>query len=139
MTLRWRLLASYLVIIVVGVVTLFGAAIWIANAFFRANIQTILAEKGNTPAGIEALNAAFNSGVQNALLDSRIGIAPENLPHVFERFYRVDRSRARHGNTGGNGIGLTIVQCLVEAQGGDIWLESEVGKGTTVHFNLPGV
>ncbi|MBN9391459.1 MAG: HAMP domain-containing histidine kinase [Chloroflexi bacterium] len=361
MTLRWRLFASYLAIIVVGVVTLFAAAGWIASAFFRVDIQTILAEKGNSPSGIEALNASFNSGVHNALLvaasasliaaiiisvfvsarlarplhqmviaanriasghyeekvlappvkeiaelaaafnqmaeslqhneklrremvsdlahelrtpltaieghmeglidgvlepspatfgrvqrearrlhrlaqelgtlseldspalklnlekvpvpevieevvnkvrpqfefkgihlevaplvselrvkadrdrleqviinilanalhytdtggrvvlsakdvndrvefsirDTGIGIAPENLPHVFERFYRVDRSRVRRGNTGGSGIGLTIVQRLVEAHGGDIWIESEVGAGTTIHFNLP--
>lgn len=69
--------------------------------------------------------------------DSGIGIASEHLSHIFERFYRVDRSRSRKGNTGGSGIGLTIVRRLVEAQGGDIWIESEPGKGTTVHFSLP--
>ena len=366
MSLRFRLFMSYLVIILVGVVTLFGAASWIAGAFFEANIQNILAEKGNTPAGITALNEAFNNGVRNSLLiaavasliaaiiisvfvsarlarplhqmvdatnhiasghyeekvlappvyeiaelaaafnkmaeslqeneklrremvsdlahelrtpltaieghmeglidgvleptpatygriqrearrlhrlaqelgtlseldspnlklnleklavteimeevvtrvhpqfefkgitlessfakekpgeskmqviadrdrleqviinllanalhytdtgghvtfaakginkrveftvrDTGIGIAPENLSHVFERFYRVDRSRVRRGNTGGSGIGLTIVKRLVEAQKGDIWIESEPGKGTTVHFTLP--
>ena len=365
-SLRWRLFASYFVIILVGVATLFGAASWIATAFFRADIRTILAEKGNSEAGIEALNASFNTGVQNSLLvaalasliaavaisifvsgrlaqplhemvaaanriasghyeekvraptvkeiaelaaafnqmatsleqneklrremvadlahelrtpltaieghmeglidgvleptpatfgrvqrearrlhrlaqelgtlseldspnlklkpeklspqeimqevvervhpqfefkgihleivnvpvpgsgrplqvkadrdrleqilvnllanalhyteingrvllsarrvadriefrvqDSGIGIAPEHLPHIFERFYRVDRSRSRKGNTGGSGIGLTIVRRLVEAQGGDIWIESEAGHGTTVHFSLP--
>jgi histidine kinase len=364
MSLRWRLFASYLVIILVGVVTLFGAASWVASTFFRANIRTILAEKGNSETGVEALNTAFNNGVQNSLLvaalaslvaaivvsifvsgrlaqplhellraanriacghyeekvrapaiteiaelaaafnqmaanlqhneklrqelvsdlahelrtpltaieghmeglidgvleptpatfgrvmrearrlhrlaqelgtlseldsptlklrlekvspqqimqevaekvrsqfvfkgiqlevlpclapssslqvkadrdrleqilvnvlanalhytemggkvhlvaravaeriefvvqDSGIGIAPEHLPHIFERFYRVDRSRSRKGNSGGSGIGLTIVRRLVEAQGGDIWIESEPGNGTTVHFNLP--
>lgn len=363
-SLRWRLLSSYLVIIVVGVVTLFGAATWIANAFFRADIRKILAEKGDSEAGIETLNAAFSQGVQNALLvaalaslvaaiiisvfvsgrlarplhelvqaanriagghyqekvrtssvkeiaelaaafnqmaeslqynerlrrelvadlahelrtpltaieghmeglidgvleptpaifgrvqrearrlhrlaqelgtlseldsptlklklekiaalqvlqevvekvqpqfefrgiglelatpaglngsleveadrdrleqilinllanalhytevgdkvklearpvgervefvvqDNGIGIAPEHLPHIFERFYRVDKSRSRQDNSGGSGIGLTIVRRLVEAQGGDIWIESQPGTGTTVHFTLP--
>ncbi len=363
-SLRWRLFASYFIIILVGVLTLFGAASLIANAFFRADIHDILAEKGSTAAGIEALNTAFNNGVQNSLLvaalaslvaaviisifvsgrlarplhqmvvaanriasghyeekvlapkvkeiaelaaafnqmadslehneklrremvadlahelrtpltaieghmeglidgvleptpanfgrvqrearrlhrlaqelgtlseldsptlklkleklpalallqevadkvrpqfefkgiglevsascepanrlnvkadrdrleqilinllanalhytdtgghvtltirqaaervefmvqDSGIGVAPEHLSHIFERFYRVDRSRARQGNIGGSGIGLTIVRRLVEAQGGDIWIESEPGMGTTVHFNLP--
>jgi signal transduction histidine kinase len=75
--------------------------------------------------------------VEFLVQDSGIGIAPEHLSHIFERFYRVDRSRSRHGNTGGSGIGLTIVQRLVEAQGGNIWLESKPGWGTTVHFSLP--
>jgi histidine kinase len=78
-----------------------------------------------------------NKGVEFSIRDTGIGIAPENLSHVFERFYRVDRSRARRGNTGGSGIGLTIVKRLVEAQKGDIWLESEPGKGTEVYFTLP--
>lgn len=72
-----------------------------------------------------------------AVQDSGIGIAPEHLPHIFERFYRVDKSRSRRGNTGGSGIGLTIVKRLVEAQGGTIWLESQLGQGTTVYFTLP--
>ncbi len=366
LSLRWRLFASYFIIIMVGVTTLFGAASWIAHSFFQADIRTILAEKGNSEAGIEALNTAFNNGVQNSLLvaavasilaaigisifvsgrltqplhemvraanriasghyedkvraptikeiaelaaafnqmansleyneklrremvadlahelrtpltaieghmeglidgvleptpatfgrvqrearrlhrlaqelgtlseldspnlklkleklsaqdvmqevtakvhsqfefkgihlevapcpepaaplqvkadrdrleqiltnllanalhytemggkvllsvksvgnrvefmvqDSGIGISPEYLPHIFERFYRVDRSRSRKGNTGGSGIGLTIVRRLVEAHGGDIWVESKLGQGTTVHFNLPTI
>ena len=75
--------------------------------------------------------------IEFVVQDSGIGIAPEHLPHIFERFYRVDRSRSRKGNSGGSGIGLTIVRRLVEAQGGDIWIESEPGNGTTVHFSLP--
>ncbi len=67
-SLRCRLFASYFIIILVGVLTLFGAASLIANAFFRADIRDILAEKGSTEAGIEALNTAFNNGVQNSLL-----------------------------------------------------------------------
>ncbi len=68
--------------------------------------------------------------------DTGIGIAPEHLPHIFERFYRVDKSRSRVG--GGSGIGLTIARHLVEAQGGQIWAESAgPGHGSTFTFTLP--
>ena len=72
-----------------------------------------------------------------AVQDQGIGMAPEHLAHVFDRFYRVDKSRAR-SNGGGSGIGLTISKSLVEAQGGRIWAESEgVGKGSIFYFTLP--
>jgi histidine kinase len=65
-----------------------------------------------------------------------VGIPAEHLPHLFERFYRVDRSRSRAG--GGTGIGLTIAKHLVENQGGSIWAESAgSGLGSTFHFTLP--
>jgi len=68
--------------------------------------------------------------------DTGVGIPSEHLPHVFTRFYRVDKSRSRQA--GGSGIGLTIAKHLVEAQGGDIWAESQ-GKdqGCTFTFTLP--
>jgi len=70
------------------------------------------------------------------ITDSGIGIPPEHLPHLFERFYRVDKSRSRAG--GGTGIGLTIARHLVEAQGGSIRAESAgPGLGSTFHFTLP--
>jgi histidine kinase len=70
------------------------------------------------------------------VVDSGVGIAQEHLPHIFERFYRVDKSRARQ--SGGAGIGLTIARHLVYAHGGEIWAESEgAGKGTRVKFTLP--
>jgi signal transduction histidine kinase len=68
--------------------------------------------------------------------DSGCGIPAEHLPFVFERFYRVDKSRDRA--TGGSGLGLAIVRDAVQALGGDIKLESEVGTGTQVIFYLPG-
>jgi histidine kinase len=74
--------------------------------------------------------------IQLAVQDSGIGIAPEHLPHIFERFYRVDKSRAR--KSGGTGIGLTIARHLVYAQGGEIWVESPgLGQGATFYVTLP--
>lgn len=71
-----------------------------------------------------------------AVQDTGIGIAPEHLPHLFTRFYRVDKSRSRVG--GGSGIGLTITRHLIEAHGGYIWAESAGnGKGSVFTFALP--
>jgi signal transduction histidine kinase len=68
--------------------------------------------------------------------DTGIGIAPEHLKHLFERFYRVDKSRSRA--SGGSGIGLTIARHLVYAQNGDIWAESDgAGRGSRFIFTLP--
>jgi two-component system sensor histidine kinase BaeS len=68
--------------------------------------------------------------------DTGIGIAPEHLSRVFERFYRVDKSRSRaHG---GAGVGLTIAQALAEMMGGRITARSEgTGRGSTFTFELP--
>lgn len=67
--------------------------------------------------------------------DTGAGIPSEALPHLFERFYRVDRSRSRA--EGGTGLGLAIVKQLVEAHGGDVWAESAPARGTTIAFTLP--
>jgi histidine kinase len=75
--------------------------------------------------------------VQISIKDNGIGISPEHLPHVFDRFYRVDKSRSRE-NGGGSGIGLTVTKSLVEAQGGTIVAESVgEGQGSTFAFTLP--
>ncbi|WKZ35118.1 MAG: ATP-binding protein [Anaerolineales bacterium] len=68
--------------------------------------------------------------------DTGIGISAEHLAHIFDHFYRVDKSRSRaHG---GSGIGLTIAKHLVETQGGKIWAESEgENKGSEFIFTLP--
>lgn len=70
-----------------------------------------------------------------AVEDTGIGIAPEDLPYVFERFWRADKSRSRY--SGGTGIGLAIARRLVELQGGILEVESELGKGSTFRFCLP--
>ncbi|HKO54819.1 MAG TPA: ATP-binding protein [Thermoanaerobaculia bacterium] len=69
------------------------------------------------------------------VMDTGVGIPDEELPRVFERFYRVDPSRSRA--TGGAGLGLSIVQQLVAAHGGRVWAESAPGKGSTFTFTLP--
>jgi two-component system phosphate regulon sensor histidine kinase PhoR len=67
--------------------------------------------------------------------DTGIGIPEAHQHRVFERFYRVDRDRSRE--VGGTGLGLAITKHIVEAHGGRIWLESEVGKGSRFHFTVP--
>jgi len=67
--------------------------------------------------------------------DDGPGIAPEHLPHLFERFYRVDRSRSRRG--GGTGLGLAIVKRIVELHGGSVSVVSRPGEGTTFEVRLP--
>jgi two-component system, OmpR family, sensor histidine kinase BaeS len=67
--------------------------------------------------------------------DTGVGIDPADLPHIFERFYRADRSRASHN--GGSGLGLSIVKAIVNAHGGRVWAESNPGHGTRISFTLP--
>ncbi len=78
-----------------------------------------------------------NHQIWVAVTDTGVGIAPEDLAHVFERFWRADRSRSSY--SGGSGIGLAIAHRLVELQGGNIEVESELGKGSTFRFSLPCV
>jgi len=75
------------------------------------------------------------SWVEVSVIDTGEGIPAEDLPYIFERFYRVDKSRTRA--TGGSGLGLTIAKRLVEAHGGKIEVQSEPGKGSRFTFTLP--
>ena len=104
--------------------------------------QVLLNLVGNalqyTPPGgkVQVTAAAQRDEVYIAVSDSGMGIPAEHLPHLFTRFYRVDKSRSHAG--GGSGIGLTIAKYLVEAQGGSIWAQSEgAGRGSTFTFSLP--
>jgi histidine kinase len=92
-----------------------------------------------TPAGgqVNVTARRVGSELHISVADSGIGIPVEHLPHIFDRFYRVDKSRSR-GAGGGSGIGLTIVHHLVEAHGGRIWAESAgENKGSVFTFTLP--
>lgn len=92
-----------------------------------------------TPEGGKVAISAqrLDGEVRVSVRDTGIGIPSEHLAHLFDRFYRVDKSRSRRAG-GGSGIGLTIARALVEAQGGHIWVESEgEGHGSTFSFSLP--
>jgi two-component system phosphate regulon sensor histidine kinase PhoR len=74
-------------------------------------------------------------GVRVSVSDTGIGIPSEHQARIFERFYRVDKARSR--SLGGTGLGLAIVKHLVQAMGGEVFLESEPGRGSTFRFTLP--
>jgi two-component system OmpR family sensor kinase/two-component system sensor histidine kinase BaeS len=91
----------------------------------------------HTPSGgtvvVEASRSA--QGVRVEIHDTGEGISAEDLPHIFERFYRGEKSRSR--STGGAGLGLAIAKGIVEAHGGRIGVESAIGQGTCFFFVLP--
>lgn len=74
-------------------------------------------------------------GVQVEVVDTGEGITPEDLPHIFDQFFRGEKSRSRE--TGGAGLGLAIAKRIIEAHRGRIWVESQVGQGTRFSFVLP--
>ena len=77
----------------------------------------------------------LEDSVQVSVQDTGIGIPPDKLERIFERFYQVDGSTRRR--FGGMGLGLAIVKRIVEAHGGRVWAESELGKGSTFYFTIP--
>lgn len=89
-----------------------------------------------TPEGkVEIAVRHFNKQAIITVSDTGIGIAPEHLEHIFERFYRVDSDRSRE--TGGSGLGLSICAAIAQAHGGSIRVESIVGKGSLFEVKLP--
>ncbi|MBI3469202.1 MAG: hypothetical protein HY000_39870, partial [Planctomycetes bacterium] len=96
-----------------------------------------------TPCGGEVLVTLWNDPQARCatlvVTDSGSGIAPADLPHVFERFYCGDKSRQRENPGRGNGLGLSICQAIVTAHGGEISVVSEPGQGTTFTVTLPAV
>ena len=85
--------------------------------------------------GLDAGGTSTPSGVWLIVRDTGAGIPAQHLPRIFERFYRVDRARSR--DAGGTGLGLAIVRHLVEAHGGQVRADSQVGRGTTVSAFFP--
>lgn len=86
---------------------------------------------------IEVMATVDDGYLAISISDNGIGIAKEDLPHIFELFYRGEKSRSRH--YGGTGLGLAICKNIVEQHGGKIWAESHLGEGTTISFTLPVV
>ena len=78
-----------------------------------------------------------SSGVDVTVSDTGEGIRLQDIPHIFERFYRGDASRSRNRGASGAGLGLAIARSIVQAHGGDIQVQSEPGKGTQFTFHLP--
>jgi two-component system phosphate regulon sensor histidine kinase PhoR len=91
-----------------------------------------------TPEGGEISISVVEKGqreIQVSIQDNGIGIPQEDLSRIFERFYRVDKGRSQE--LGGTGLGLSIVKHIIQAHGGRIWAESQLGKGSTFYFTLP--
>jgi two-component system phosphate regulon sensor histidine kinase PhoR len=90
--------------------------------------------KFTPPRGKVTISTELHGGsVLVSVADSGIGISADDLPHVFERFYKADRSRSSEGT----GLGLAIAKHTVHAHKGEVWAESEEGKGSTFHFTIP--
>jgi two-component system phosphate regulon sensor histidine kinase PhoR len=91
-----------------------------------------------TPTGgrVELLWRRLSNGAgEIAIRDNGIGIEPDQIPRLTERFYRVDQSRSR--DTGGTGLGLSIVKHVAQRHGGELDIQSESGKGSTFRLVLP--
>ncbi|HHW98294.1 MAG TPA: HAMP domain-containing protein [Firmicutes bacterium] len=92
--------------------------------------------KYTPPGGSIRINLQYEkNGFQIAVRDTGVGIEPEHIERIFERFYRTDKARSRQH--GGTGLGLSIVKHIVESHGGQVWVESKVGEGSVFYVHLP--
>ena len=88
------------------------------------------------PEGKITLSAQVSGdSMEICVQDTGSGIEPEDLPYIFDRFHRSDKSR--HSEAGESGLGLAIVRALVESHGGKVSAESKIGQGTTIRILLP--
>jgi signal transduction histidine kinase len=89
-----------------------------------------------TPPGGKILLSANQAGekIELSVQDTGSGIEPDELPYIFDRFHRVEKSR--HSEEGESGLGLAIVKALVESQGGTVWAESEINVGTVMRMQF---
>lgn len=99
------------------------------------NLMSNALKYGRTGSPISVVVETLPARLQISITDFGEGIAPEHLPRLTERFYRVDTARSR--DLGGTGLGLAIVKHIIERHRGELQISSTVGKGTTVAFNLP--
>ncbi len=86
---------------------------------------------------VEITYDAVMNSVRCTVADDGPGIPEKDLPHIFQRFYRVDKGRSHEG--GGTGLGLSIMKHIVQQHGGTVHAESKLAQGTSIHFNLPYV
>jgi signal transduction histidine kinase len=100
-----------------------------------ANLIANAIEHTKSPGRIRLQAQAENEWITIAVTDTGCGIAPEHLPHVFNRFYRIEASRAASRQHAG--LGLAIVKSIVDQHGGLVRLESRLGEGTAVRVQLP--
>lgn len=107
----------------------------LGNAIRHTPAGGVISVQGSVSS--ERPEITLNTGhyLRITVTDTGSGIPPEAVPHVFDRFYRVDRGRSR--SEGGTGLGLAIAKQLVQAHGGHIWVTSQPGQGTQVSFTLP--
>ncbi len=115
--------------------------VWMAADKIGRVLQNLIENAlHHTPPGgkIRVHAGVVNGSVVISVADNGRGIPPEDLPHIFDRFYRGEKSRSREGYaSGGAGLGLAIAKGIVEAHNGHIWVESQPGEGTEMRFTLP--
>jgi len=97
------------------------------------NLLTNALKYSSSETSVQVKARKINNEVVMSVADRGVGIAPEDLPHIFGRFYRASGARKAEGI----GLGLYVTKMMVEAHGGRIWFESTLGKGSTFYFTLP--